>query len=78
MTKFSTMNQKELTGKKTVFREIVSTDAIKETTTQPKEYDNVKFLWKDEEYGDVFVAWDNGYEENRAIFFGEKGDEFNQ
>lgn len=78
MTKFITMEPiAKPQGKKTVFYKAISKTGIKRVYNKPDQYPNVMFLWHDEEYGDVFAAWFNN-PSNRTIFFGEKGDEFDQ
>lgn len=63
--------------KKTVFKKFLDGDLlIDEAVGQPEAYDYVMFLYSDVDYGDVFLAWDNGYEDSRTLFFGKKGDEF--
>lgn len=78
MTKFILMEPiAKPERKKTVFYKFVSTSCIETAEYQPNDYHNVMFLWHDEDYGDVFIAWyDNP--SNRTIFFGTKGDEFDQ
>lgn len=77
MTKFMTLDGKKKEGKKTVFNYIVGgTLEIEGAYLQPSDYNNVLFLGHDNQYGDVFRAWNN-YDEEFTICFGEKGDEFN-
>ena len=77
MTKYTVMDTTNKTkGKKTIFRKIVGPDGVVGTKSTPEDYDNVTFLWRDDDYGDVFVAWEDDDESDRVIFFGEKGDEF--
>ena len=77
MTKFMTLGYSKKTVKKTVFKTLLD-DSFKivNASVQPENYSNVLFLGHDESYGDLFKAWDddkNGFD----IYFGEKGDEFN-
>lgn len=64
--------------RKTEFKEVVNVkgDPCKNIITDPEEWDNVLFLGNDPGYGDVFKAWDNGGN-HFILYFGEKGDEFN-
>lgn len=66
--------------KKTVFTHCVSVFngkmVINETNDDPKLWENIMFLWHDNEYGDVFRCWDEGFEDYSSIFFGTAGDEF--
>lgn len=73
MTKYTTLEKKE--GKKTVFKKFVDENNVEEAVHLPEDFENVLFLYKDFIYGDVFLAWDEN-ENNRSLFFGEKGDEF--
>jgi len=75
MTKYTTLEKKE--GKnKTVFKKIVDKHSVEPVVLDtPEDFENVMFLYRDIIYGDVFVAWDAD-ENNRRLFFGEKGDEF--
>ncbi len=81
MTKFidgSKRNEPKKEVKKTVFTH--SVNRIKEIIVaklQPKDYDYVEFLFHDKDYGDVFKAWDDAHDDNDiALFFGTKGDEY--
>ena len=65
-------------NKKTVFEKMVyPSSAGLPDMEEPKGWDNVMHLYEDKEYGDVFLAWDDGKEDDRNIYFGKKGDEFN-
>ena len=77
MTKFMTLGYSKKTVKKTVFKTLLD-DSFKivNASVQPENYSNVLFLGHDESYGDLFKAW-NDDKNNFAIYFGEKGDEFN-
>ena len=76
-TKFMTLGDSKKTGKKTVFKTLLNSSftAIK-ADSQPKDYTNVLFLGHDDGYGDVFKAWRDD-QDNFILYFGEKGDEFN-
>lgn len=77
MTKFMTLGYSKKTVKKTVFKTLLD-DSFKivNASVQPENYSNVLFLGHDESYGDLFKAWDDD-KNYFAIYFGEKGDEFN-
>lgn len=77
MTKFMTLGYSKKTVKKTVFKTLLD-DSFKivDASKQPENYSNVLFLGHDESYGDLFKAWDDD-KNDFAIYFGEKGDEFN-
>jgi hypothetical protein len=66
--------------KKTVFTHCLSVidneRVIKKTNDGPELWENVMFLWRDKEYGDVFRCWDDGFKDDSLIFFGTSGDEF--
>lgn len=76
-TKFMTLGDSKKGGKKTVFKTFLNSSftAIK-AESQPEDYTNVLFLGHDDGYGDVFKAWSDD-QDNFILFFGEKGDEFN-
>lgn len=79
MTKYTTMDKPKQKIKKveTVFKKIITRcGQIMDTCNEPNEYENVKFLYSDINYGDVFLAWDNSKENDRTIYFGIKGVEF--
>jgi hypothetical protein len=76
-TKYTSLIQERKEVKKTVFNKIVNSKLeIEEAISTPEQYNNVLYLGKDKDYGDVFKAWDNNTDENFTIFFGVKGDEF--
>ena len=66
--------------KKTVFTHCVSVvdgkKIIEEINEAPELWENIMFLWHDNQYGDVFRCWDDGFEDDSLIFFGTAGDEF--
>ena len=76
-TKFITLESKIV--KKTVFIHYVNRDMeIKlYPDFQANHYENVLHIGYDKVYGDVFKAWKNEHD-NFVIYFGTKGDEFNQ
>lgn len=41
----------------------------------PYDYDVVKFIKHDADYGDIFLAWSNQSPQDSILFFGEKGNE---
>lgn len=77
-TKFITLNgNSKPINKKTVFTKVLQHDfSVDEDCLQPEDWENVLYLGHDMDYGDVFKVWDNGGEDNFALYFGEKGDEF--
>ena len=76
-TNYLTLDKMVKTEQKTVFKKIVTYDfKIKEIEwTTPQDYDNVLYLGHDGDYGDVFKCWSED-ENDFAIIFGEKGNEF--
>ncbi len=77
MTKFSTLNKVKKGNKKTVFKQIIDDELnIGPYTTEPERWDNVLHIGYNSDYGDVFKVWENDDENDFAIVFGEKGDEF--
>jgi len=72
--------KKEKKKKKTVFKSILKAPAaggmITDIFTTPARFDNVVFIGHDKYYGDVFIAYQNGNEDEFTLFFGTKGDEF--
>ena len=63
--------------KRTKFLKYLDVDfEIQSATSEPNHYDFVKFVGSDKIYGDVFLAWSNGFENDTTLYFGEKGDEF--
>ena len=78
MTKYSTLNSEKQMGKKTVFTCCVEEGftVVECRNEEPDEWDNVLYLGNDGDYGDVFKAW-NSNSSHFMIYFGEKGDEFN-
>ncbi len=76
MTKFSTLDNKKKEVKKTVFKITLGTDlqGLK-TELTPYDYKNVLHLGYDIYYKDVFKCWNND-PNDFTIYFGEKGDEF--
>ncbi len=68
----------EKESKITVFSQSLSDNfTVAPAVNQPYEYENVMFIRHDEDYGDVFIAWDDN-PNDFMIFFGTAGDEFNQ
>ena len=78
MTKFID-NTKKANSKKTVFEKALSFDFIVDDACGSiNDYEKVEFIGHDESYGDVFKAYhDENDENNFTLFFGTKGDEFN-
>ena len=75
MTKFID-NTKKANSKKTVFKKALSFDfTVVDAFAVVTDYEKVEFIGHDECYGDVFKAYHD--ENNFTLFFGTKGDEFN-
>jgi hypothetical protein len=83
MTKFLTLepkkNKKE--ERKTIFTRYLGEDRqigqVPDSISIPSNWDNCLFIGTSKEYGgDVFKCWDNGKELEFEIYFGKKGDEF--
>lgn len=82
MTKFMTIDGKEKEPKnKTVFKNFLSKGLVmsdgEDKCLQPADYDNVMYIGYNNYYGDVFKAWNNGDITEYVLYFGTKGDEFN-
>ena len=80
MTKYMTLDKKENPeSKKTVFNLMVGSDMeIIDAPLQPDRMEEVLFLGNDESYGDVFLAYIDAKDKSEfAIYFGVKGNEFN-
>ena len=76
MTKFSLMDSNPIKDKTTFNRFLSASLEIEDTIAKPSIFDNVKFLFSDLYYGDVFIAWDNDEPEDKTLYFGKKGSEF--
>ena len=78
MTKFID-NTKKANSKKTVFKKALSFDfTVGDACASIYDYEKVEFIGHDESYGDVFKAYlDADDDNNFTLFFGVKGDEFN-
>ena len=78
MTKFID-NTKKNKSKKTVFKKVLTFDfAIESAEYGLDVYEKVEFIGHDESYGDVFKAYHDANDDNNfTLFFGTKGDEFN-
>lgn len=78
MTKFMTLSPIHRDGiKETVFKKVVIYDGkTQESLIPADEWDNVMFIGHDRFYGDVFKTWDEG-SDDFTLYFGKKGDEFN-
>ena len=76
-TKFMKLNEdNNPVINKTVFSRQLWGGRLEDADHQPEHYDNVLFLGTDGDYGDVFKAWDDE-DVSFWLYFGEKGDEFN-
>jgi hypothetical protein len=73
-TKFTTI-EREKSFKKTVFNGVLLLGNVKPSKVLPGVYDNIMWIGHDEHYGDVFKAWNYG-QNSFTLYFGEKGDEF--
>ena len=80
MTKFID-NTKKNNSKKTVFEKVLTFDFVIEKAGAGyclDVYEKVEFIGHDESYGDVFKAYHDADDDNNfTLFFGVKGDEFN-
>ena len=76
-TKFTSLEEKKVV-KKTEFKKVLMDSGICDAEHTPNDWDNVKHLFFDKFFGDVFKCWDDDDEDGFTLFFGEKGDEFNQ
>ena len=78
MTKFKTLNSNKKEKKETVFTHYVDTGKTIEKTDidEPEQWKNVLHIGYDDDYGDVFKAWNEDDQNEFVIFFGQKGDEF--
>ncbi len=76
MTKFLKLSIKK-DNKKTIFKKYIDTKFEVQNVVMygPNDYLNVMFLGHDIIYGDVFKVW-NKNENKFTLYFGEKGDEF--
>lgn len=79
-TKYMTLDKTQNPeGKRTVFENIVEVDSATNVDgLDTDDYDNVLFLGHDQQYGDVFKAWNDAEPDDFTLFFGAKGDEFDQ
>ena len=76
-TKYLSLKESTKKKKETTFTHAVDCRLeIFETAATPDKFENALHLGKDRFYGDVFKCWNKGYENDFTIFFGEKGDEF--
>ena len=80
-TKFITLGKTSKIFKETIFTHyIISGLTVCEgPTCTVNNFENVLHIGYDKRYGDVFKCWDNDdIPNNFTIYFGTKGDEFNQ
>ena len=77
-TEFMTLeNNEPKEKKKTVFNKILLHEVRDlRTNPVPSDYDKVLYLGNHEMQGDMFKAWRDNNPSSFVIFFGEKGDEF--
>ena len=75
MTQFIDKSGETKVYRKTVFKKFVGSDySIRESSCSPEDFPIVEYIGYDNDYGDVFKAIIG----NRfTIYFGNKGDEFN-
>lgn len=71
-----TIDGKKEPKRKTEFKIYLSNNNPVLTDLQPTAYQNVLFVRHSNDYGDLFIAWDDN-ENEFATYFGTKGDEFN-
>ena len=76
MTKFTSLENREVKVKTKFTHAIVNKKVIEVTEARPSDYDNVLHIGKDEEYGDVFKCWNDKWETTFVLLFGVKGNEF--
>ena len=78
-TKFTSLEEKKVIKKTKFEKVLLGSMVVTETAgVTPCQWNNVKHIGYDVNYGDVFKCWDGDIEEGFRIYFGEKGDEFNQ
>ena len=72
-----TLNSQKSEKKETVFMYCVNSSLkiVEVSRLKPKNYENVLHIGYDNNYKDVFKAW-NDKEHEFTIYFGTKGDEF--
>lgn len=77
MTKFTTLGSKpKIIKKETIFNGYLEENKqYRDTKLTPNDFDNVLYLGHDRSYGDVFKCWDDD-SDNFILYFGVKGDEF--
>ena len=78
-TKFTTLEQKSEIVAETVFTHLIdrNINISEKPIFQPRSFENVLHLGCDINYKDVFKCWDSN-PNKFTIYFGTKGDEFNQ
>ena len=77
-TKFTTLEQKSKIVAGTVFTHFISgRKTVCDSIRTVNGFENVLHIGYDKQYGDVFKCWDQNPNEF-IIYFGTKGDEFNQ
>ena len=75
-TKFVSVEDTQKVKKETVFTHCYTSAAGWQTAlSNPEKYSKVLYLGNDDDEGDMFAAYEDGY---IVIFKGLKGDEFNQ
>ena len=77
-TKFITLEPKSKIVKETVFTHFISgSKTVYDSIRTVNSFENVLHIGYDVDYGDVFKCWEND-PNYFTIYFGTKGDEFNQ
>ena len=65
--------------KKTVFKTLMNYRLEAVTCAiDPYDFDVVKYIKSDRNYGDIFIAWYEKSPDNTYLLFGEKGDDFGE
>ena len=76
-TNFTTLEPKSEIVKKTVFTHFITDKkTVCDSIRTVNGFENVLHIGCDKQYGDVFKCWNDVNE--FTIYFGTKGDEFNQ
>lgn len=75
MTQFIYKNKK----KKTVLKILMNhrLEAVN-CTIDPNDFDVVKYIRSDRNYGDIFIAWHEKSPDETYLLFGEKGEDFGE
>ena len=79
MTKFIDRTKQKDCFKKTIFKKVLESDlSCSDTNDSVDDYELVEFIGHDVAYRDIFKAFPSeSVKNNFTLFFGVKGDEFN-